>query len=154
MGKTEVGMSGIECLKIEITREKAPSAFDDYYYHLFAEVAVEGKERRSFHQAFTRESLEDDFESRFNILFELVRRRLLTLVAEERGEKIEEPFYGVTFGAAGKHSHVKYYPPGERRDHRGVLLPDDLEAWGNAARKGKASTDHDAKGSSKDENDR
>lgn len=114
MSEMKLGLNGIEGLKVEFTREKTPTG-DDHYYHLHAEIAVQGKKKRSFRQSFTRETLEDDFESRFNILFELTRRRLLTMVAEERGEQVEEPFYGVTFGA------------GEKRDHRGVLVQDESD---------------------------
>lgn len=111
MAEMKLGLHGIEGLKIEFTREKR-NGVDEYYYKLTAQLAVEGKPVADFHQYFTRQSLEDDFESKFNIMFELTRRRLLTMIAEERGEKISEPFYGVTFGA------------GERRDLKGVLLPE------------------------------
>lgn len=100
MTAVKLGLHNIKGLRIELTREKTPAG-DDYYYHLFAEMAAEGKKTLAFRQNFIRESLENDFESRFNILFELCRRRLLTMVAQECGEKVEEPFYGVTFGARG-----------------------------------------------------
>jgi len=98
--------------KLKLIRvEIAESDEADEYFKLSCTMNF-GGETRHYQQHFHRSTLEDHFESHFNVLFDLVRRRMLAFYAKATGKKVQEPFYGVTFGA------------GENRDSKGVLLPD------------------------------
>jgi len=110
MTTAKEALSSIKGIRFEMSKEKTPTG-DDYYYHFHAILDIEGENLREVHQSFTRETFEDDFESRFNIIFDLIRRRFLTIIAEKRGIEPEDPFYGVTFGA--------------KRDQRGILVQDE-----------------------------
>lgn len=57
-----------------------------------------GERDVKFQQPIHRATLEDQFESHFNVLFDLIRRRILGLYAKATGRTVREPFYGITFG--------------------------------------------------------